>query len=62
LPSLDIAALVDQLKLKAASATRTIAFGPHVHEERLAAARHAGCDRVVSRRQFFSQLDTILAE
>ena len=37
-----------------------VAFGPHVHEERLAAAREAGCDEVVSRGQFFAQLDAIL--
>jgi DNA-binding response OmpR family regulator len=37
-----------------------IAFGPHVHKERLAAAREAGCDRVVSRGEFFSGVDAIL--
>ena len=41
---------------------RVIAFGPHVHEQRLAAARDAGCDRVLSRGQFQSQLDALLAE
>lgn len=58
--SLDIAALVSPLKALPNSRVRTVAFGPHVHEHRLAAAREAGCDLVVSRGQFFSQLEAIL--
>ena len=60
LPALDIAQVVSQLKQKPSIETRVIAFGPHVHEQRLADARDAGCDLVVSRGQFFSQLDTLL--
>jgi CheY-like chemotaxis protein len=60
MPSLDLTALVSQLNSNKSSGTRIVAFGPHVHEERLAAAREAGCDLVVSRGQFFSQLETIL--
>jgi CheY-like chemotaxis protein len=60
--SLDVASLLNQLKASDGSGTRVIAFGPHVHEQRLAAAREAGCDLVVSRGQFFSQLETILKE
>ncbi len=60
LPSLNIAALVNQSKSNRSTVTRVIAFGPHVHEERLAAARNAGCDLVISRGQFFGQVDTIL--
>jgi DNA-binding response OmpR family regulator len=59
-PSLDVAGLVVAVKSVANAAPKTVAFGPHVHEERLAAARDAGCDHVVSRGQFFSQLDAIL--
>ena len=59
-PLLDVASLVNRLKSKDGSVTRVVAFGPHVHEQRLAAAREAGCDVVVSRGQFFSQLETIL--
>jgi DNA-binding NarL/FixJ family response regulator len=59
-PSVDVASLVNQLKSKIGSIARVVAFGPHVHEQRLAAAREAGCDLVVSRGQFFSQLETIL--
>jgi len=58
--SLDIRTTVARLKSGDSSSTRVIAFGPHVHEQRLAAARDAGCDVVVSRGQFFAQLDTIL--
>lgn len=60
LSSLDVASLVAQLRSGDGSGTRVIAFGPHVHEQRLTAAREAGCDLVVSRGQFFSQLETIL--
>jgi CheY-like chemotaxis protein len=60
-PALDVAALVEQLRSAVASATKVVAFGPHVHEARLATAREAGCDEVVSRGQFFSQLEAILS-
>jgi CheY-like chemotaxis protein len=60
--TLDVASLVNELKAEGGAATRVIAFGPHVHEQRLAAAREAGCDLVVSRGHFFSQLEKILAE
>jgi DNA-binding NarL/FixJ family response regulator len=58
----DLASLVRQVKLSKGSKARIVAFGPHVHEQRLAVAREAGCDLVVSRGQFFSQLDAILKE
>jgi DNA-binding NarL/FixJ family response regulator len=60
MPSLDLAGLVSQLNSNKSLSLRIVAFGPHVHEQRLAAAREAGCDLVVSRGQFFSQLETIL--
>jgi DNA-binding response OmpR family regulator len=59
-PALDVAALVAALNAGSASTPTIIAFGPHVHEERLAAAREAGCDRVVSRGQFMGQLEELL--
>jgi CheY-like chemotaxis protein len=58
---IDPAAIVKSAKQDVGEAPRIVAFGPHVHEERLAAARQAGCDEVVSRGQFFSQLEAILA-
>jgi DNA-binding response OmpR family regulator len=59
-PQLETAGLVREIQSKVAGTTRIIAFGPHVHEERLAAAHEAGCDEVFSRGQFFAQVDTIL--
>jgi CheY-like chemotaxis protein len=58
--SLDVKSLLTQLKMAMAAPPRVVAFGPHVHEERLAAAREAGCDEVVSRGQFFAQLESIV--
>ena len=64
-PGLDVAGFVKRLRgIKASDAMselRIIAFGPHVHEDRLAAAREAGCDEVMSRGQFFGAIDAILA-
>ncbi len=37
-----------------------VAFGPHVHEGRLVAAREAGCDAVLSRGQFHAQLGPLV--
>src|ERR1700752_3132957 len=48
-PGVDVAALVEAAKGDGDQAPAIIAFGPHVHEERLAAAREAGCDQVLSR-------------
>jgi DNA-binding NarL/FixJ family response regulator len=58
-PNVDIAALVENFKAASPSG-RVVAFGPHVHEQRLAAAREAGCDEVMSRGQFFAQVDALL--
>jgi hypothetical protein len=56
----DVSALVSAATVDSAKVRKIIAFGPHVHAERLSAAREAGCDEVVSRGQFFAQVDTIL--
>lgn len=61
-PLLDIAALTTAMKALCDGGPRIVAFGPHVHEARLAAAREAGCDSVVSRGQFFAQIDAILEQ
>ena len=39
-----------------------LAFGPHVHHQRLEAAREAGCTMVVSRGRFSSDLSSLLSE
>jgi DNA-binding NarL/FixJ family response regulator len=60
MPAIDIGPLVKSLKSRVPSAPTVVAFGPHVHEARLEEARRAGCDEVVSRGQFFAQLESIL--
>jgi CheY-like chemotaxis protein len=57
---LDIAELISQLD----QATRpsVLAFGPHVHLARLESAREAGCDQVVSRGRFSSDLASLLGD
>lgn len=37
-----------------------IAYGPHVHEQRLEAARQAGCDEVLTRGKFDATLPQLL--
>ena len=46
---------------RASPITRIIAFGPHVHAAKLAAAVEAGCDEVLSRGQFDARLDDVLS-
>jgi DNA-binding response OmpR family regulator len=58
-PSLDVKSLVEQVRA-IATAPRIVAFCSHVHVEKLAAAREAGCDTVMSRGQFFAQTDAVL--
>ena len=60
MPGLEIGPLVSSLKRGDFASPKVVAFGPHVHEERLVAARDAGCDEVVSRGQFFAQIESIL--
>ncbi len=59
-PALEIGPLVSSLQRAGSAVPKIVAFGPHVHEDRLAAAREAGCDEVISRGQFFSYLESIL--
>ena len=59
-PSLDPAKLVALFRDLPAPPRRIVAFGPHVHEALLAAARDSGCDQVVSRGRFHADLDAIL--
>jgi CheY-like chemotaxis protein len=37
-----------------------IAYGPHVHEDRLTAAAAAGCNEVLTRGQFNATMDDVL--
>lgn len=60
-PGLDIANVVGQLQALPSPPGAVIAFGPHVHEDKLAAAAEAGCDLVISRGQFHAQLEQLLS-
>ncbi len=59
---LDPAHLVPQLRKLTPPPNAIIAFGPHVHEAKLAAARDAGCDQMFSHGEFNSRRDEILTD
>jgi len=61
-PGLDLKQLVPQLRRLARPPKAIIAFGPHVHEAQLAAAREAGCDEVLARGEFNAHMAGILAK
>jgi CheY-like chemotaxis protein len=58
----DLAALVRELRALPQPPAAVLAFGPHVHEDRLQSARDAGCDAVLSRGQFHATADTIFGQ
>jgi CheY-like chemotaxis protein len=62
LGGLNVAAAVQTLRQAPGGSVQIMAFGPHVHEALLSAARDANCDRVMSRGQLHGQLDAVLAE
>ena len=59
-PIEELGQLTAELRTAAPEAT-LIAFGPHVQELMLAAARDAGCDKVITRGQFHREFDSLLA-
>jgi CheY-like chemotaxis protein len=61
-PAFDPAAVVQQLRALPTPPQTMIAFGPHVHEEKLAAAKAAGCDLVLTRGQFDAQMRSLLIQ
>jgi CheY-like chemotaxis protein len=60
-PVVDPAVIVPQLKALSLPPKSIIAFGPHVHAEKLAAAKAAGCDFVLTRGQFDAQMASLLS-
>jgi len=60
LPGLDLPALVRDIRALPEQPRAILAFGPHVHDRLLDAARDAGCDIVITRGQFHAQLDELL--
>ena len=57
----DLAQLVAGLRTAESPGPRVLAFGPHVHAARLAAARDAGCDEVLTRGQFHAGMHELFA-
>ena len=57
-PGLEVHNVLPQLK---ASGVKVVAFGSHVDAARLKAARQAGCDEVLPRSIFFTELSARLA-
>lgn len=57
----DVAKAVAWAKSVSATPPEIIAYGPHVHADKLAAAKQAGCDEVLTRGQFHSQMAEIIA-
>lgn len=55
----DLAAWAASIRTAAPNAT-LLAYGPHVHEARLEAARESGFDLVISRGQFHRQMTDYL--
>jgi DNA-binding NarL/FixJ family response regulator len=60
-PGLDVAQAVSAFRDHLPKPTPIIAFAPHVHTAKLAAARQAGCDQVLSRGQFEREIDSVLS-
>jgi len=56
----DPAELIAKLNAHSHRPKAILAFGPHVHEAKLAAASDAGSDVVLSRGQFDAQMDALL--
>lgn len=61
MPEIDPVELVARLNTTPNPPRAILAFGPHVHEARLQAARAAGCDRVLTRGQFHAHGVELLA-
>ena len=55
----ELGALIERLR-EAVPTTKIVAFGPHVWEAKLSAARNAGCDAVLTRGQFHSGIAALL--
>lgn len=59
---LNAAHLVPQLRMLTPPPGAILAYGPHVHRMKLAAARDAACDDVFSRGEFNRRKDKILTD
>jgi CheY-like chemotaxis protein len=59
-PAFDPAQIAAQLQEHPQCAADIVAFGPHVDEPRLQAARQAGCHQVLTHGQFDANMSQIL--
>ena len=57
---LEMKELVTSVEAACSARPAIVAFGPHVHANRLEAAREAGCDEVMSRGALHAQIDELL--
>ncbi len=53
--------LVQKIREISANA-KVVAFGPHIHQQRLASARDANCDEVLTQGQFNSRMTDLLTK
>jgi CheY-like chemotaxis protein len=60
MPGVDLATLVPRLR-EIASSPKIIAYAPHVHVDKLATAKAAGCDVVMTNGEFSRKIGEILA-
>jgi CheY-like chemotaxis protein len=61
-PGVDPRQLAPSLRASPNPPRTIIAYGPHVHADRLAAATTAGCEEVLTRGQFNARMDETLAK
>ena len=61
MPGLDPSADVPRVRAAMPGAA-IVAYGPHVHEDRLQQARDAGCTEVLTRGQMHRDLDRVLRQ
>lgn len=57
---LDLGALLGQISVLEKKPAAVVAFGPHVQEAKLQAAREAGCDEVFSKGSFHARAAEII--
>ena len=61
MPSVVPSVLVPKIRTALKVRPHVVAFGPHVHGELLEEAETSGCDRVLTRGEFFSRVVEILS-
>ncbi|MCE9553215.1 MAG: response regulator [Planctomycetes bacterium] len=60
-PGLDPEAVLPRLRSAERPPGAVVAFGPHVHQQRLEKATEAGCDEVLTRGQMHAQAEAVLS-